>query len=170
MSGKALAERAEQQITELAIFLSGLSEEDLHLPCDDDRGGTTVGTVAAHVVAGFSQASMFLRVQQAGGLPTSAPTGGGAFGHSHSHSHGHGIGGGGADDAKTMVQVLERDGAKVVKLLSKTTDEQLKVVPPKIGTVSDGVKTLDAVVSDTLDHQAAHLENLRKSVLAGQKS
>jgi hypothetical protein len=165
MNGQELAEKVEQQISEMGKFLSGLTESDLSLPChDDDRAGTTVGTVASHVVGGFSQASMFLRISQAGGIPKN-------FANSnHVQAHTQGTGGPDPSDPQKMAKTLERDGATLVKVLSQMSDEQLAVVPPKIGNIANGKETLAEVVANTLHHQAEHMVRLREAVLAGEHS
>jgi DinB superfamily len=153
-----LAAKADEQITDLLGFLAGLSEADLQIPCHDDLGGSTVGTVAAHIVDGYSKAAGFLQV--AGfltGTRTERPSAA-AMAHGHGHVR--------VGSPREMAEVLERDGKAAIDLLRDLTDEQFDAVPPAIGTIADGVKTLGEVVGHTLEHQAAHLARMKLAVTA----
>jgi hypothetical protein len=59
---------------------------------------------------------------------------------------------------------LKRDGASAVEMVLGLTDEQLATIPPAMGTITDGSKTLDQVVDGIIDHQRAHLESMKKAL------
>jgi hypothetical protein len=168
--GSKLAVEAEQQISMTVEFLSGLSEDDLHIICPDDRGGSTIGSVAVHTGKGYNQAVRFL---MALGImlndPTATPTsqseayrmmhgGGGGHGHDHDHHHDDHV-----HDISPTIAQLKADGRTASDVLSKLSDEQLDLVPPAIGTMSDGRKSLADVVAGTVEHQLAHLNRMRQA-------
>lgn len=164
--GSRLAAQAEDQIAQLVEFMSGLSEADLQIPCPDDRGGSSIGTVAVHAGKGYGQAVRFL---QALGIMLNDPSavsgtqsqayammhGGRGHGHDHEHTgeHVHNL-----DD--TIAQ-LKADSVVASEVMRKLTDEQYSLIPPAIGTMSDGRKNLEQVVESAVEHQLAHLQRMQ---------
>jgi hypothetical protein len=169
---RQLAAKAERQLSGTVEFLTGLADSDLQAPCDDEQGGGTVGSLATHLTQGYNQASTFLRLRKfaamhgngsGGGISAALGTGHGMFGgHGHAFAHAHS-----AQDTlslEDMIARLKRDGKSVIEMLEALNDEELSSVPPAIGNIADGHKTLGQVTNDIIDHQAVHLENLKKAI------
>lgn len=55
-------------------------------------------------------------------------------------------------------------GEASIRLLSGLTGEQLKSPAPPVPHVSTGPRTLDGLIEDVIDHQAAHLATLRRAI------
>ena len=166
--GSRLAALAEDQIAQTVEFMSGLSEADLHIPCPDDRGGSSIGGVAVHAGKGYGQAVRFL---QALGIMLDDPSavtgaqsqayammhGGRGHGHDHDHADEH------VHNLDDTIAQLKVDSAKASEVMCKLTDEQYSLIPPAIGTMSDGRKNLEQVIESAVEHQRAHLQRMEQA-------
>jgi hypothetical protein len=166
--GSRLAAQAEDQIAQLVEFMSGLSEADLQIACPDDRGGSSVGSVAVHAGKGYGQAVRFL---QALGIMLNDPSavsgtqsqayammhGGRGHGHDHEHTGEH------VHNLDETITQLKADSVVASEVLRKLTDEQYSLIPPAIGTMSDGRKNLEQVVESAVEHQLAHLQRMQQA-------
>jgi hypothetical protein len=164
--GDQLADRTEQQISEMIEFLTGLTESDLNAPCRNEGAGSTVGSVAVHIAEGYGQAT---RVLRAAGFLMGKAAGGPAqaFAHLHGHgpAHGHSHGHDHPVDLQETIGRLKDDGMTAANLLRGLTDEQLdSTLPPIAARFADVTKPLGKIIEGTIDHQAAHLDTMKVAV------
>jgi hypothetical protein len=177
--GDQLVEKTQRQLATTSAFLSGLTSSDLLVFCDDDRGGSTIGSVATHLGSGYGQAVRFLQavgiMLDDPGTTASQGTRSEAYamvhgGTGHGHGHGHGHTEATVEDLSEMIAQLRLDSESAIDVLVTLSDEQLSLIPPAIGTMSDGRKTLAQVIEDSMDHQMAHLDRMKKSLANSPRS
>lgn len=149
--GIELMMRASRQLAEMTALFATFSEADLVRPCAGGDAGDTVGAVAAHAAAGYQRLGRLLRST---GHVLAAPSASGTSGPGASADHA----------TLPVLRARLAGGEASIRLLSGLTGEQLKSPAPPVPHVSTGPRTLDGLIEDVIDHQAAHLATLRRAI------
>ncbi|MCY0955161.1 hypothetical protein [Streptomyces sp. H27-S2] len=151
--GTELMMRASRQWAEMTEFFATLSEADLVRPCAGADAGDTVGAVAAHAAEGYHRLG---RLLLSTGHVLAAPPASGTSRPGPSTDH------------VTLPGLRARlaGGETSIRLLSGLTGEQLKGPAPPVPHVSTDPRTLEGLIEDVIDHQAAHLATLRRAIAA----
>lgn len=158
--GTQLLETANRQIFELISLLSTQGESALKLPCPgrEKLGDGTLGATASHVANVYHLLARFL---QANGhmLGTRAGSRPGRGDSSHTDEHGSE-----RIDLQRLLQQLS-DASSAVSPLADISDEHLSSVPPAGSfRFCDGHRTVEQVITNSLNHQSHHIDALKTAV------
>jgi len=159
--GTHLQETADRQIDELIALISTQGEAALRLPCPgrEELGDGTVAACAMHTADNYHRIAGFLQGQRRGAHARISKV-------LHRHGDDKHQDNYRADNIE-LPALLERlsAGKAGLSMLADRTEAQLDTVPPASEMkFCDGLRTLQQVVTNLLNHQNHQLDALRTAI------
>jgi hypothetical protein len=155
--GEQLAARLDEQFADVIGLVSGLKQTDLVTACHDPQGHT-VGGVLAHLRDGTDLVLGWAAAVT--GQPPAASGPGPANGERA------------ADPTAASTAAALRHGQdELGRTIRALTDEQLDIVPPSAGDLTDGTKQLHEIFDFILDDLRGHASRMKEALaVAGETS